>query len=472
MNPTFPPRHSFRISNFGFRIRGLIGVGLLCLLSQAALAVTSGDLALARTFDKTVALTNSPILVTATLTNISTDTIRGFYYFDQLPTGLTVATINVTLGGRSLTNFSFESGQDGDVYAGCTPQRWRLETPTNFTEANVIPPQGIVRVVFSISCASTGTFTLQGFGCAACKPDKTNTLFGYSGTADQQTVTFVSSPPATNTAPVLPAQINRTLLELTALTVTNTAMDTDLPANILSYTLLNPPAGASVNTNGVITWIPAEAQGPLTCVIAMVVTDNGVPALSATNSFTVVVQEINTAPSLPAQTARTIVGLETLVVTNTGTDGDLPSNSLTYQLTSAPAGAVIDANGVITWTPNLAQVPGTNLFLTTVTDDNPWAINSQQLNATNTFAVVVLGSAAPFPISSVSFSNGVVLVSWAAIGGQTYRLQFAETLADLIWHDVVPDVLAAGLPGGNTVATAQDVAGNAPKRFYRILLVK
>ena len=86
--------------------------------------------------------------------------------------------------------------------------------------------------------------------------------------------------------------------------------------------------------------------------------------------------------------------------------------------------------------------------------------------------LTVTGSVAPFPISSISVSNGVALVSWAAIGGQTYRLQFEETLADSIWHDVVPDVAATGLPGGDTVATVQDVVSNAPQRFYRVMLVK
>jgi hypothetical protein len=86
--------------------------------------------------------------------------------------------------------------------------------------------------------------------------------------------------------------------------------------------------------------------------------------------------------------------------------------------------------------------------------------------------LMVTGSVTPYSISFVSLSNGVVLVSWAAVGGQTYRLQFKVTLADSIWTDVVPDVTATGLAGGNTVATAQDIAGNAPHRFYRIMLVQ
>jgi len=63
-----------------------------------------------------------------------------------------------------------------------------------------------------------------------------------------------------------------------------------------------------------------------------VVTDNGAPPLSATNSFAVFVTDANTAPALTFQADRTIAELTTLVVTNTATDTDVPVNTLTYAL--------------------------------------------------------------------------------------------------------------------------------------------
>jgi uncharacterized repeat protein (TIGR01451 family) len=553
----------FRISSFGFPVAGLVGLGLLCLMSQAALAVTSGSLALARTFDKTVVVTNSPILVMATLTNTSPDTLRGFFYFDELPSGLTVTNLSVTLSGLSLTNFSLESGLDGDVYAGCTPWRWRLETPTNFVEGNPLPPQGVVQIVFSISCASTGTFILQQLGCAACQPDKTNTLYGCNETNDQQTVTFVSAlntPPmlpvltdrtltgqqallVTNTAsdadipanslsyqlteapagaaidtngvitwaptvaqvpgtnafttvvtdynpwaanaqhlsatnsfrvvvnaihngPTLPAQTNLTIAELTTLTLTNTALDTDLPVLALTYSLVNPPAGLTISGNGVITWMPSEAQGPGTNTVTTIVTDNGGPPLSMTNSFVVVVNEINTPPVLPVQSDRTLTGQQALQVTNTASDADIPANSLSYQLTGAPAGAAIDTNGVITWTPTVAQVPGTNVFTTVVTDYNLWAVNAQHLSATNTFDVVV-GAAPTAPeITSLNISNGLIVITWTSYAGRGYRVQYVDNQSDTNWTDLQLDITASG-----PSAVATDAAGLSSQRFYRIVLV-
>src|SRR5580765_2710572 len=100
----------------------------------------------------------------------------------------------------------------------------------------------------------------------------------------------------------------------------------------------------------------------------------------------------NNPPVLPVQTNRTIPPLASMVVTNTATDSDNPPNPLTYSLTG-PAGASIDANGIISWTPTAAQTQTTNLFTTVVTDYNSSAPPAlQHLSATNTFTVVVNGA--------------------------------------------------------------------------------
>jgi len=176
---------------------------------------------------------------------------------------------------------------------------------------------------------------------------------------------------------------------MTSLVVTNTATQTVTPPLTLGYALLNPPAGALIDTNGIITWTPTLAQAPSTNVITTVVSDNGLPSQSASNSFVVVVLDQNVAPVLPSQPTFSLNGLATLVVTNTATEAEIHSVSLTYMLVTAPPNATISANGIITWTPVVAEVPSTNVFTTVVTDDDPLAANAQELSATNTFTVVV-----------------------------------------------------------------------------------
>ncbi len=93
-----------------------------------------------------------------------------------------------------------------------------------------------------------------------------------------------------NTPPSLATNADVTIVAGTTLIVTNTATDTNLPPQTLTFSLLAAPANAAINaTNGIFSWRPAIAQSPSTNLITVVVTDNGTPALSATNSFYVTV---------------------------------------------------------------------------------------------------------------------------------------------------------------------------------------
>jgi len=40
---------------------------------------------------------------------------------------------------------------------------------------------------------------------------------------------------------------------------------------------VNPPGGARIDTNGIITWQPTSAQAMSTNLFMTVVTDNGIP---------------------------------------------------------------------------------------------------------------------------------------------------------------------------------------------------
>jgi len=216
-------------------------------------------------------------------------------------------------------------------------------------------------------------------------------------------VNLTNTPPAFAATP--PAQ---TLNELATLTVTNSASDPDLPPQTLTYTVSvvvdtiattangwpltyvtnNPPP--VIDTNGVITWIPSEAQGPGVYDLVTVVTDNGAPPMSATNSFQVTVNETNTAPALPAIATNQSANVGSLfALVNTATDADLPLNPLTYTLSGAPTNMVIDTNGIITWTPTMAQLSNSFTVTTIVTDTNPYALANQSLSATNQFIVTV-----------------------------------------------------------------------------------
>ena len=105
---------------------------------------------------------------------------------------------------------------------------------------------------------------------------------------------------ATNHPPALAAIASQSILAGRTLMVTNSASDPDAPPQSLTYSLLSAPAGAAIDTNsGVFTWRPAIAQSPSTQTVAVAVSDNGAPMLTATQSFSVTVNP-PAAPTLNA----------------------------------------------------------------------------------------------------------------------------------------------------------------------------
>jgi fibronectin type 3 domain-containing protein len=107
--------------------------------------------------------------------------------------------------------------------------------------------------------------------------------------ADVAPVTVLSS----NTAPVLPAIADRTINAGVNLLITNAATDSDVPAQTLAYTLQTAPTNAVIGiSNGVLNWRPLVTQADTTNQFSVVVTDNGTPSLSATQSFNVIVNPL------------------------------------------------------------------------------------------------------------------------------------------------------------------------------------
>ena len=125
---------------------------------------------------------------------------------------------------------------------------------------------------------------------------KRATTFGYSLWEFQVYGTAVP----TNQPPVLAAVPDQTILAGKTLLVPNLASDPNVPPLPLTFSLSNPPAGASINaSSGVFSWRPAIAQSPSTQTVSVVVSDNELPPLTATQSFNVTVNQ-PVSPTLSA----------------------------------------------------------------------------------------------------------------------------------------------------------------------------
>ena len=111
---------------------------------------------------------------------------------------------------------------------------------------------------------------------------------------------FASVTPVSNFAPVLAAVSNRSINVGVKLSITNLATDLDTPAQTLTYSLPMAPTNATIDsTSGILDWRPLVTQAGSTNPVLVVVTDNGTPSLSATQSFSVTVNSL-IAPNIVA----------------------------------------------------------------------------------------------------------------------------------------------------------------------------
>src|SRR5262245_44046400 len=263
--------------------------------------------------------------------------------------------------------------------------------------------------------------------------------------------TFTVTVNEVNSAPVLGVIANQTVNEGSLLTVTVSATDNDAPANTLTFRLASPPAGASINaSSGLFSWTPSESQGPGNSTITVQVTDSGSPPLSDTKTFSVTVNEVNSAPSLGVIANQTVNEGSLLTVTASGTDSDVPANTLTYSLDpGAPAGMTINASsGVLTWTPTEAQGPGTSPVTVRVTDSG-----TPSLSATRTFNVTVneVNSAPTLATIANQTVNEGSLLTVTASGSDT------DVPANTLTYSLEP-----GAPAGLTINASSGVVSWTP----------
>jgi uncharacterized repeat protein (TIGR01451 family) len=206
------------------------------------------------------------------------------------------------------------------------------------------------------------------------------------------TVTSAPVRIVVNASPILSAIPDQTARENTPIpAIAFSVSDLETPASDLvvaafsSNTNLLPDANIlfdGTTTNRTVTLRPQTNQFG-SAVVRMVVSDG---LTNARVSFTLTIIAANSAPTLDPIADRTIDEGQPLSLTAVASDPDQPVQSLTFSWgAEPPMGATINAtNGLVTWTPDEAQGPGTYAFVVLVTDDA-----SSPRSATQHFAVTV-----------------------------------------------------------------------------------
>ncbi len=223
-----------------------------------------------------------------------------------------------------------------------------------------------------------------------------------------------------NRTPVLATVADQTLDEGQTLSLTLSGTDADLPAQSLTFYLISGPTGMAVTSAGVLTWTPSESQGPSTNAVSVALSDG---TTSASRSFTVTVRELNAAPLLASVADQTIDEGQTLSLTLSGTDADLPAQTLTFSLISGPTGMAVTSAGVLTWTPSESQGPSTNAISVALSDGTTSTsrsftvivrevnaapvlatIDNQTLDEGQTLSLTLSGTDADLPAQTLTFS--------------------------------------------------------------------
>lgn len=177
------------------------------------------------------------------------------------------------------------------------------------------------------------------------------------------TVSFAVTVNEVNVAPDWPAIAEPTLFGGEALDLNIPATDTDLPANVLTYTLLAGPPGMAFTAPGRLQWSPPDSARDSIQSVRVRVADDGVPPRAVEQAFTVTVLS---GPDPGPQPPRL------RVIAN---DPDIllawPAAAVGYRLQRAPGTNDPDAWTDVTTTPMIAGTdklvrlpanPGTSWF--------------------------------------------------------------------------------------------------------------
>ncbi len=289
----------------------------------------------------------------------------------------------------------------------------------------------------------------------------TGTLF------DEEEIVFTINE--TNTAPTLDPVGPQAIDENTLLSFTATASDSDVPADTLTFSLEDGtdtvPAGAGITAGGDFAWTPTEAQGGAAYSFKIRVTDNGTGTLFDEEEIVFTVADTNVAPVLDPVGAQAVDETVLLAFTATGSDSDVPAQTLTFSLEdgtdTVPAGAAITAGGDFTWTPTEAQGGAAYTFKVRVTDDGTGTLFDEEeivFTVADTNVAPVLD-----PVGAQAVDE-TVLLAFTATGSDSDVPAQTLTFSLDDGTDTVP-AGAAITAGGDFTWTPTEAQGGAAYSF-------
>jgi hypothetical protein len=259
------------------------------------------------------------------------------------PTSVTV--IGATISSLTL---SWNASSDPTGVAGYTIYHY-YATGHSGRGGGITYHHDSVLTVTGTSGTISGLVSGASYTCMVSAFDSAGLHSGYSAMVTGTTYTL----------PIFTGDPAGTTYKLTARHAFATALSAKGNPGDFSYSIINAPAGMTVNaTTGVVSWTPPDSYVGTTSVTFQVSSSAGVGGTVSYN--------FNVAPNLPVpQYTSTNLINGTLYATPTGKLGmqlsDSFSNStVTWSLVSGPAGMTVNTKtGLVSWTPSARTALGT-----------------------------------------------------------------------------------------------------------------
>jgi len=206
----------------------------------------------------------------------------------------------VDLGGYYLTDnltnkFQFQIPNNGHYvippngYLLVWADNEATQNGTNLTDLHVSFALSKGGEALGLFAADGTTIDAVTFGAQTSDVSQGRYLDGSANIYSMTTPTPRAANYLPNTVPALAPIADKELTLGQTLTFTASGSDADIPAQTLTYSLgAGATSGATINSSsGVFSWKPGTAPG--TNAFSIIVADSGVPSLTATQSFSVVV---------------------------------------------------------------------------------------------------------------------------------------------------------------------------------------
>jgi hypothetical protein len=251
-------------------------------------------------------LTNSSLSGGAATNSANNASVAGSFAFTTPTTAPGAGTANqlVTFTPGDATDYN-SAAVNVSVTVSLASQTVTVsssENPSGYGDSVIftasLPTDATGTMSFLTNGVSFDTETLNGGSTTTTNsalPSGTNLITAiYSGDSNYLGGTNTLNQVVTNHPPVFAAISNRTVNVGQTVAFTASAMDTDSPPQILTFSLLAGATNATLDANsGAFSFRPLVTQADSTNSFTLQVSDNGTPPLSATQSFSVIVNPLS-----------------------------------------------------------------------------------------------------------------------------------------------------------------------------------